>query len=454
MVTQKIYISSTQILMEINRMKKIIILTITLLFFTGCKINNGVENVPTTTLTDSPTMEDINTTTPIITEMPESITEPIFNRIDYNLAEFAIYLSEPYKASITKVILGEQEVISFDAYFLYYLYKDYLGSPSVNIVSQNLYGTESGGGGTVDRNIDGHHIFVSKHTEGEYVKIYFSRRITNNNETYYRLYCIADLRYEDPNLENCRATNIKKFLESKDNKIYYQDLDGDVFSFEMTTMEVETVDDYEVVDYSTIPDDVIDYTMNKTLIYDNEYDVIFIYDSEIINGDFIVNRESGYVKYIDVLKTGELVDVKAVNNYIFFIIREGNNKTVLYRYDMGSSIYLKLYETDKEFDASYATVDDYFAAFYDGNYNIEAVKYNFDNQDTRLIYDDKTCINWNHVANGETDDIVEEYRYADINYMVYKGNVLFGFNIDDAGITTLVFRTEVIDRELLPKIEE
>lgn len=419
-----------------------------LILFSSCQTRNNNGNMPTKIPTETPNII-IEVEEPIDSTAQSLIVNPMFERVDYNPAEFAVSLGTPFVFQITTVTGGNPTSEEHAALCIYYLDKDYLGTDYVEIDAYNLYGGRSFGGGiNVDRELDGHQIFVSQDTNN----LFFTRYVKDRN-SYYRLYSKTDIENDEIGEKNYKITNINKFIEVKDNKIYYQDLNEEVFSFEMTTMEIESVLGYEVIDYSTLPDDAIDFTKSKILIYDEAYDTIDIYNSEIVDGEFILDRSQGFIDSVLVLKTGAFVDVKAADNYLFFTMKEDDN-TVLYRFSMDTCKYLKLYETKKEFDASYATEKDYFVSFYDGNYNIEAIKYNFERQDTTLIYDGKTCLNWNHVANGETDDIVEEYRYADINYMVYKGNILFGFNIDADGVTTMVFMTDVIDKDSLPKPTE
>lgn len=424
---------------------------------TGCAPSHGTEEATVASV------EPAVLTTLVVEPTPTPVPTPqtvIFHRVDDNPAEFAV--SEGEVKNIEIIGSGENE--RKDTFYILYLVKDRLenGKAVATIGKVNVYtGSDAPSGYEIISRIDGNHIFVSsfhieefidpvgKNIKGEFANLYFSRANRKNGVEYYSLFELTS-DYENRNSSDYAITNIARFLEVSDNKIYYLSTDGNVYSFEMTTQEIALAEGYEVIDYSSLPEGIDDYTAEYVLTYDDESKQIDITNISIENGAFVVGDlwQSVGCSELD----GKIVDIKAGFDALFIATQQGKTNTI-YRYDMFDKTYETLYQTEYEFDCSYVTQDDYFAAFYDGNYHIQAIKYNFIESNNRLIYDGDTCAYWEHVRPNEdtVDEVVEHPRYKDINYMTYKGNMLFGFHIDSDGVTTLVFKSDVIDRELLPR---
>lgn len=423
------------------------------IIFVACVLGSVIGCAPSQT-TEEATVASVEPsvlTIPIVEPTPTPVPTPrpvLFHRIDDNPAEFAVCVSTPMVAEIYSSYSGEE---LRDTLTVLYLDKDWIkqGEVKAEIKSINAYSDgHAFMGGDVITDIDANHIFVSESIEGEFLKGYFSRINRKNGHNYYSLFKLTG-EYIGKNSTEYKVSDIVRFLEVSDNKIYYLSKDGNVYSFEMTTQEMKLVEDYEVIDYDSLPEGIDDYTAEYVLAYNEESKTIDITNISIEDGVFIVGD---LYKSVDCSELdGDIVDIKAVYD-AFFIMAEQDGVTTLYRYSMYEKIFETLYQTEFDFDCSYATEEDYFAAFYGGDYNIQAIKYNFEEGSNRLIYEGGTCAYWEHVSPNEdtVDEVVEYPRYEDINYMTYKGNMLFGFNIDDDGVTTLVFKSDVIDRELLP----
>gem|GEM_PF-5925498 len=436
---------------EVKKNIAILLVIIMIVLTSGCNTDadfgETAESMASPTIPKStiiPTVTPEPTLTPAPTPIPM-----IFHRIDNNPAEFAVCVSTPYVANIFSSYSGEE---LRDTLTVLYLVKDRIERKGViaKIKSINAYSDEHAFmGAYVSLDIDANQIFISKSMKGGGQKGYFSRTNKKNGVKYYSLFELTS-DYENKNSSDYAITNIARFLEVSDNKIYYLSTDGNVYTFEMTTQEIKRVDGYAVIDYDTLPEGIDDYTAEYVLTYDDESKQIDITNISIENGAFVVGDLYQSVDCSEL--DGKIVDIKAGFDALFITTQQGKTNTI-YRYDMFDKIYETLYQTEYAFDCSYVTEDDYFAAFYDGNYHIKAIKYNFKEESNRIIYDGDTCAYWEHVRPNEdtVDEVVEHPRYKDINFMTYKGHMLFGFNIDKDGVTTLVFKSDVIDRDRLPR---
>lgn len=362
-----------------------------------------------------------------------------FIRIDDNLAQFSV-IECKYQSDEVKYL------------YVHYVNKQFEEHHSNYWRAIDIYNDNHSSVKELDVDVEGNHIFCSNYVEGPPFYYYFSRINNVNSEIVYSLYEKEDVKWEwDENneqfrygLDNYLINNIKNFLDVKDNKIFYQDTSERIYSFEMTTREIEIVEDYIAIDYATLPDYTLDYTDKYIFSYDKIKHSLIIEEHVISEGKFVIQSLVGE---LPIHERGELIGVKALNHNIYTIVKMNTGVVYVEAYNVIENISCLVHITTYEYKASLADGNNFFAVFYDKNINrIEAIKYNdLADDEAEVIYLDKPNEVYRYVEDESGgDSVFRDNVYKDINYLVYKGTILFGYNVED-GIVTQIFKTESLE---------
>ena len=244
---------------------------------------------------------------------------------------------------------------------------------------------------------------------------------------------------------------IRKILYEDNNKIYYINRDNEVWAYDMDSEETAYVEDYVPEDLSYIPDTAVYVTEEHMFLYDMGNAALAVTDYNQVE-----------LLSIDISEYGDLIDVKAINDKIYMAFSKVHTTTytygdkesdfskelvTIYSYDTKTDKIRKVMDSDKQLDASLASDGKVFYSFYDGNIRLKAYMINIKNDKATVVYDDHV---FEYTGPDEFLSWDEpEYIYHDITHLLYKGGMLFAFNIDEIGNSIMEYKTDFIDPMVL-----
>jgi len=154
----------------------------------------------------------------------------------------------------------------------------------------------------------------------------------------------------------------------------------------------------------------------------------------------LTDKQYQVLETIEIGKYGTLVDAKGAGNKIYLVF-ETDGVTLVYSYYTKTREFTRIYGTRYMFDISLSAEGYMFETFYsEDKVNEIAIMIDSTDDSFEVVYDDEIIPTYY----GDDSNLEIVYREKEINQLLYKGNMLFGYHIDGAGVNTLIFYDQTI----------
>jgi hypothetical protein len=182
--------------------------------------------------------------------------------------------------------------------------------------------------------------------------------------------------------------------------------------------------DWYSVDYQE------DLLQNHHITYnENNQNIMKVYSR-----DDHENEICGYKLPLD----NRLEDVMAIGDLIYLVYSEDNDIVTIYVLDTTNSTLHKLYSESCEYFKCMLVDDKLVAMYHDFGETIKIITYDEGDDDCKTVYTGE-CY-----CKSRPEPEFGEGKFDYINYMFYKGNRIFGYNLEEARIGIQYFVTDII----------